>query len=622
MGEERVQRRALAQWRLTGLVLFMGVGLCIALYSTTILHLATLSGQQEVSNEYGRGCRVEAVFGGLYGSTVQSNLTAFRTDLLSRIYTNSNSAAGKLDGFHRRDPFDPIIDCPRSRPITSYNDWRFCDLMKLSAPCVVYSVGPVQNEYAFEKAVLAGTYCEVHTLDCTRDGQSVNPKRHKFHKWCLGSDAMDHKSLHEIVTVLNHSRGIDAMKIDVKGADAQVLAQLKANGPLPRQVAVTLHNQPPKGQHTDLPADTGRSVAQLAVMFMHLANLGYGITNRRDNTEGHCDGCAGFSWLQVEHPCSNSNAAQVSLVADPWQTSSVLAANGTRAPQAAAGTDPELRPVPKRAGRLVVSLSSFPGRAEFAAPTVYSIMHGTRKPDALYFWVPVGVARFDEKDHVVNSATEIPKEAKMLQDQFPGVVKVQSPKKDYGPATKLLPTLEVETDPDTVIITIDDDTFYSPTTVAELEAGILERPGYAIVRSCEVTHWDDKKAPPAKGWREWKLSEGVCKGFMTAYASAAYRREFLDDLVFNQTRAPKGCLHHDDVWFSAHLWIRNVPIWVLNHNGKSWPPMYHRPKDRMSISTHPEAERKLQECIDYFHWLDDDLRRKEELGNRTAYRPY
>lgn len=149
---------------------------------------------------------------------------------------------------------------------------------------------------------------------------------------------------------------------------------------------------------------------------------------------------------------------------------------------------------------------------------------------------------------------------------------------------------------------LQDDTYYSPTTVQELEDEMLQRPGHVIVRSCEETHWNSTKEPPAKGWREWKLSEGKCNGFMTAYASAAYRRAFLDDLVFDYARAPAGCKHHDDVWFSAHLWIRNVPIWVLDFAGKSWPPMYHRPKNRMSISMHPDTEDKIQQCLDYFHW--------------------
>lgn len=63
--------------------------------------------------------------------------------------------------------------------------------------------------------------------------------------------------------------------------------------------------------------------------------------------------------------------------------------------------------------------------------------------------------RFDSDDKEVNSVTEIPGDAKMLANQFPGVVKVLAPRKDFGPASKLLPTLEVETDPETIIITVD-----------------------------------------------------------------------------------------------------------------------------------------------------------------------
>jgi hypothetical protein len=50
----------------------------------------------------------------------------------------------------------------------------------------------------------------------------------------------------------------------------------------------------------------------------------------------------------------------------------------------------------------------------------------------------------------------------------------------------------------------------------------------------------------------------ACAGFMTAYASAAYRRSFFDDEVFKQEAGPEGCKHHDDIWFSGHLWVRQV----------------------------------------------------------------
>jgi hypothetical protein len=100
-------------------------------------------------------------------------------------------------------------------------------------------------------------------------------------------------------------------------------------------------------------------------------------------------------------------------------------------------------------------MSSFPGRVEYVNPTIFSIMHGLRKPDALYLWVPINVSRFEAGDREVNGLKEIPDNVKGLPGHFQGVVKVKIPPKDYGPATKLLPTLLEEKDPDTVIITID-----------------------------------------------------------------------------------------------------------------------------------------------------------------------
>jgi hypothetical protein len=58
----------------------------------------------------------------------------------------------------------------------------------------------------------------------------------------------------------------------------------------------------------------------------------------------------------------------------------------------------------------------------------------------LYFWVAVNVSRLGA-DH--DAAKEIPGPAKSVGDQFRDVLKVQVPPKDYGPATKLLPTLQV-----------------------------------------------------------------------------------------------------------------------------------------------------------------------------------
>ncbi|KAF8056746.1 hypothetical protein HT031_006244 [Scenedesmus sp. PABB004] len=259
-------------------------------------------------------------------------------------------------------------------------------------------------------------------------------------------------------------------------------------------------------------------------------------------------------------------------------------------------------------------MSSFPGRAELAVPTVYSIMYGRRVPDAFYFWVALNVTRL-----VPDGETgKIPEPAVAVGQQFSGIVRVAAAPHDWGPATKLLPTLREETDADTVIITVDDDTYYHPDTVLDLEAAILERPGHAIVRSCELTHLNASHDPPR--WKEWKLDEGLCAGFMTAYASAAYRRGFFDEAVFDQDAAPDACRHHDDIWFSGHLWLRGVPVWILKPFEHAWPPMYHMPKNRMSISAHPDTNKKQVECLDYWGWLQDQAVRKRLRRGRATYK--
>lgn len=108
---------------------------------------------------------------------------------------------------------------------------------------------------------------------------------------------------------------------------------------------------------------------------------------------------AEFSWLKVEHVCVPQAKAPTptAAISNTTESATPAAASSSAitvsvADKAAPAAEAE-PPKPPRAKRLVVSMASFPGRAEFAAPTVYSIMYGTRVPDALYFWVPVGVKR-------------------------------------------------------------------------------------------------------------------------------------------------------------------------------------------------------------------------------------
>jgi hypothetical protein len=182
---------------------------------------------------------------------------------------------------------------------------------------------------------------------------------------------------------------------------------------------------------------------------------------------------------------------------------------------------------------VVVSLSSFPGRAEYMPPTVHSIMHGKLQPDKMYIWIPRVVQRLpettaagpaereaagaatrkmatedadetsyveDEEDDIdqaakARSATppapDLPAEAVALREHYGDhVVAVQAPSYDYGPATKLIPTLLEETDPDTIIVTVDDDVVYHPDVLQDMVEGMMQYPDFTVVRSCEETALD------------------------------------------------------------------------------------------------------------------------------------
>lgn len=60
------------------------------------------------------------------------------------------------------------------------------------------------------------------------------------------------------------------------------------------------------------------------------------------------------------------------------------------------------------------------------------------------------------------------------------------------------------------------------------------------VRSCEETFEED-----GQNQTRWKVTGGICEGFQTADAGAAYLRSMWDDAVHDYSQAPEGCWHRD-----------------------------------------------------------------------------
>ena len=65
------------------------------------------------------------------------------------------------------------------------------------------------------------------------------------------------------------------------------------------QIVIEIHMHPVEGP-TALAAPSARTPAQVALMFMHMASIGYGVVGEEDNVWGEAGCCAEFTFLHVE----------------------------------------------------------------------------------------------------------------------------------------------------------------------------------------------------------------------------------------------------------------------------------------------------------------------------------
>jgi len=112
--------------------------------------------------------------------------------------------------------------------------------------------------------------------------------------------------------------------------------------------------------------------------------------------------------------------------------------------------------------RVVATLSTIPTREDSVLKTIKSIQEGTVKPDVIYVNLPDWYPRF-------NRGPDPNLELKLVSM---GVVVNKT--KDYGVLTSVLSIMDIETDPDTLIVFINDDANYQPRFLEGLLKGYEE----------------------------------------------------------------------------------------------------------------------------------------------------
>lgn len=117
--------------------------------------------------------------------------------------------------------------------------------------------------------------------------------------------------------------------------------------------------------------------------------------------------------------------------------------------------------------RVVISFTTIPSRIRNIEQMVYSVLDQTYKADRIILWVP----DICEKEGVGYNI-----DGNLAKFFYDNNIELIECSRDWGPATKLIPTLFLENDPETALITLDDDVVYERHAVGELVEASIRYP--------------------------------------------------------------------------------------------------------------------------------------------------
>jgi hypothetical protein len=207
---------------------------------------------------------------------------------------------------------------------------------------------------------------------------------------------------------------------------------------------------------------------------------------------------------------------------------------------------------PKKKQRIIVTLSTLPSRVGNLERVLNSIFENEIKPDIVYINIPKYSKR-EKKEY------DIPENVTKLKN-----VKINIVDKDYGPITKLYPTLLEERNPDTIIICIDDDKEYDKKLIGHLVSVSDLYPSECVC----VTGWSFINL----GFFALPISlpiNNIIKNvdILQCYNGVLYKRKFFDS-DFKDVINCKECFTTDDILISKYLKYKNVSIKSVPYNFK------------------------------------------------------
>lgn len=222
----------------------------------------------------------------------------------------------------------------------------------------------------------------------------------------------------------------------------------------------------------------------------------------------------------------------------------------------------------KRKPRIIVSLTSIPERMYDVHYTLYSLLNQQVKPDKVILWL--------SNEDFPNGELDLPKEVLALQRNGLSI-RFCDELKSYK---KIIPALE--TYPNDIIVTADDDIFYPPNWLKILYEDYRRNENDIIAHRVRRINMNNGKIDDYCTWKlNDKTDDYSFLNFATGAGGVLYPPNCFYKDILNKDLFMNKCKYSDDIWLWAML--------VLNHK------KIKTPKTRLDnlIYTNPAREKNL-----------------------------
>lgn len=188
--------------------------------------------------------------------------------------------------------------------------------------------------------------------------------------------------------------------------------------------------------------------------------------------------------------------------------------------------------------RIVGSMTTIPSRIASIERVIDSILNQTENLECLYLNIP------KDKNYIIPSF--LYKKKNLILNYCD---------KDYGPITKLIPTLDVEKDDNVYIITFDDDRIVDKNVVKIIRKKISEYPNYAL----SFSGWCIGSFPFYLECHD-KNDKDIEVDWIQGCHTITYPRKLINKnkLLRSFFTGPSFLSKHDDHKISAYLTKNNI----------------------------------------------------------------